>query len=93
MPGTLTREIAELEELFSKDIPCGGNNAPVKRPCPHYMRAEMVCTHGCYRALPEGWKCVACFVEWFEDHGSEYCRCTICGEDWMLKTQMYRPLT
>lgn len=32
---SLTDSITDLEEAFDLEVPCGGNNSPVKRPCPY----------------------------------------------------------
>ena len=63
---TETISIADLEEHFSLDVPCGGNKWPVKRSCPDQSPAVMVRRRCCAddQRGPEIFKCITCFTEW-----------------------------
>lgn len=84
MTDTITREVAELEELLSAKIPCGGNIWPVTRPCPHDAEAVVINRHYVHcLGMMQGLKCSLCRDEWMlafiAKYGDEDCHCNTCG--------------
>lgn len=94
MNDTLTHEIAELEELFSQDIPRGGNLYPLTRACPNDAPASMGSHCPCRRTIPEYFKCFACYTEWLRGHieaGHNVVSCIDCGNARSI-ADCYRPI-
>ncbi len=58
------RQVADLEELFGREIPCGGNR--LTGPCPDSAAAVWRrMDHGCGRNhTPQSFKCDSCFRSW-----------------------------
>lgn len=74
-----TVSLAELEEHFALEVPCGGNISPVKRPCPDQAAAIMISSHRCPPLDPQDFKCLLCYTEWLTGRkGAEFCRCYVC---------------
>lgn len=86
---SLTDSITDLEEAFDLEVPCGGNNSPVKRPCPYSATAQVVTTHTICGIAPTSLKCISCLMEWMQ--GTADCVCIKCGYR-APKHSVYRPL-
>lgn len=81
MTDTITREVVELEELLSEEVPCGGNDAPVSRDCPWGAPAILVSTHRCRRMSKRAAKCLQCFLEWHKAATLRGAFCPVCCAD------------
>lgn len=85
--------IADLEEMFALEIPCGGNLFPEKRPCPDKAPATLIlrCPH---HVTPEDFKCFECYSRWLRGHldrGTPAIECDNgCGD--IPIHDAYRPL-
>lgn len=61
------RTTTELEELFSQEVPCGGNLTPSSRPCPHQAAAKLALVRWCsceYSDADKFFKCFSCWADW-----------------------------
>lgn len=73
MLDVLADPIAELEEHFDLEIPCGGNSFPVNRPCPHGAAATLrFIHHPRCRDMPQSLKCNSCHQEWLSGCRAEW---------------------
>lgn len=82
----------DLDELVPEQIPCGGNEVPVKRPCPHNAPATLVAVGCCEAARkPSVFKCFECYREWYLGSPSSTAKCLICGTV-KPRHEWYRPI-
>lgn len=61
MTETQTIPVDELEEVFDKDIMCGGNGINPTQ-CPHGNRAVVKLDRPCC-FFPQIFKCVPCYIQ------------------------------
>ncbi|AXF51605.1 hypothetical protein CONSTELLA_115 [Mycobacterium phage Constella] len=90
---TETVSIAELEEVLSDEIPCGGIRWPTPRDCPNQATAMLVCRHAlACLGRKSDMKCFSCYSTWLRaalDDG----RRVRCGCGWSAHaTEVYTPL-
>lgn len=93
MTDVLSREISDLEEMFANEVPCGGNEWPTPRPCPHDAPAVMVSVDSCDNH-PARFKCLWCFEIWYRSatrSGWDTALCSNCGRNTPLD-RCFRPL-
>lgn len=80
MSDVLSDPLSMLEESFSLEIPCGGNETPVKRRCPDNAAAVMFNPHSvncCERS--SHWKCMRCLTEWLQGKSKRTDAICDCG--------------
>ncbi|AER47965.1 hypothetical protein COURTHOUSE_114 [Mycobacterium phage Courthouse] len=70
MTAPATISVTEMEEMFSWEIPCGGNRFPFARECPEQAAATLVNSHSieCEGDQPVFYKCDFCYSIWLRGH-------------------------
>lgn len=92
MTDTITREVTELEEMLSAEVPCGGNEFPRARPCPHKAPAVVVGPAGHTHGNPKSFKCLDCFTEWITADNRPRPGFFVCCGQFIPIAGAYKPL-